>query len=427
MDHPPVPGAVIDGESGKLYLVAGGEITVLFPWPALRAYRRPLKQPKWGRCNPTFMLPLVLKPDTHAPLDLFCAAIPQDVQRAVAPFVPHHWTMLEFIARSGSAAIDLCATNPALAFMVASAVPMSERRRSGQLGPAPVHLPYRKQREILDWLGFPATDSVRRTVRKITHGALDVEWLRPLRRRIALRDVAERLAHLPRINSTILRMTAEGTLLHVSSRLLRQIAEGPETSPLVDPRLLADTVRMWRTMPPSQRRAVRPFDRPERIVATHDRLAREAADRDARPVRNPSAPGDYLRPPPYPGTMAIRPLTTLPMLYAEAKAQNNCLASYGPVVRSGRYAVYKVVYPERCTVGLKRRPGGGWWLDQIKGFANAEVRFETVTFVRAWFNREVADEAARLEVSLAATKLPTFIPPIPRLVVTPPGFLPFDG
>jgi hypothetical protein len=385
---PFAPGVAFDRDSGKLYHVADGHVTVFFPWPEMRAFRRPLTESAWRSCDPAFLLPFGPHLDGDHPLDRYCSAIPHEVQETVRPFAPHHWRLLALIARSGPGAMDISTTNPALALMLASAPEFGDGARRSRGVPAPVLLVYRRQREILGWLGFPATEAARRIVRKITHGALDVERLRALRARFRIPEIVQRLAHAPCINAPLLRMAVDGTLIHLSPRLIARVAGAPDAQPLVEPGALSDTLRMCRTLRPAA--PLPSFDTASRLAAVHDELA-DAISREGG--RGPDGRPDPEWAVPFPGTDTIIPLESAAMLRHESRTQRNCVASYAGRIAKGRYAAYRVLAPERCTLGLLRRRGQ-WDIDQLKGFANATVGFETVASVRDWLHRARRAEQA---------------------------------
>ena len=74
---------------------------------------------------------------------------------------------------------------------------------------------------------------------------------------------------------------------------------------------------------------------------------------------------------------------------------SHCVGSYWRKIVRGDYAVYRVLEPERATLGLrwsKARPA--WSIDQLRGFANQPVRPETKVLVRDWVETGVVDPAA---------------------------------
>ena len=390
MELPSSPGVVFDRVTGRLYEVAMGQVTVLFPWPEMAAYRSPVCHRHWSSCLPAFHLPL--EPDGRDdPVGRYTTAIPEDVRQVVVPYASGHWQLLAWIARSGPAALDLCVSNPALAFMVASAWHFRNPGAGPAGEPIPALLPYRKQRSILGWLGFPGTEAARHIVRKITHPAMSLEWLLALRERLRVAEIAKRLAHVQRINAAILRMTAESSILHVSPRLLQEIAGGSDADPLVQPDTLADTLQMWRQVRPA--RPLPLFHSADRVHDAHEELM-ALVDRRLRPAFRATT----LPPPPFPGTSIITPLASVSELRREGRRQHNCVGSYAVRVARGNYAVYRVLAPERCTLGLIRRGRTGHWrIDQLKGPSNAAVSAETQRMVRDWLKGAGVEPARPVE------------------------------
>jgi hypothetical protein len=226
VELPTAPGVVFDRATGRLYEVATGQVMVLFPWPEMIAHRCPVERRDWRFCLPAFRLP-VDPGGQDDPVRRYATLIPTYVRQAVTPYTRDQWQLLSWIARSGPAALDLCLSNPALAFMVASA--WQFRRRSGREAceSAPPLLPYRKQRSILGWLGSPATEAARREVRKITYPAMNVDWLLALRQRLKVAEIAKRLAIVPRVNAAILRMTAVSDQPPARPRIVRRRSRAP--------------------------------------------------------------------------------------------------------------------------------------------------------------------------------------------------------
>ena len=413
MELPSSPGVVFDRVTGRLYEVETGQVMVLFPWPEMAAYRSPVCHRHWSSCLPAFHLPL--EPDGRDdPVGRYATLIPADVRRVVTPYARGQWQLLAWIARSGPAALDLCVSNPALAFMVASAWQFRNPGGGPTCEPIPALLPYRKQRSILGWLGFPGTDAARHIVRKITYPAMNLEWLVALRERLRVAEIAKRLAHVPRINAAILRMTAESSILHVSPRLLQEIADGSDAAPPVQPDTLADTLQMWRQVRPG--RPLPLFHSADRVRDAHEELT-VLVDRHIRPTLRATA----LPPPPFPGTSIIRPLTSVSELRREGRRQHNCAASYAVRVARGNYAMYRVLAPERCTLGLIRRGrNGNWRIDQLKGPSNAAVSAETRLMVRDWLKQARAEPARPVEATAAAVVEDPEDPPMANLWTEPP-------
>ncbi len=134
-------------------------------------------------------------------------------------------------------------------------------------------LAFRKQRRILDWLGFPATESMRRILSRIVPASLSVQYLLYLRGSLAEPGVMDCLRHNERINAGALELLTSRTWRrYVTPRLIadvgrEEIHDAP--SPQVV-RLLADTVNMAEVV--GWRRCPRKFVSLDRLKAIHDEL-----------------------------------------------------------------------------------------------------------------------------------------------------------
>jgi hypothetical protein len=393
------PGVLFEAHSGRLYASDADHAIMLFPWPEMLAFRRPRGSQAWKAYEPDCRL-LVRDAADEAPaeecrqveghhgnpgpqdardiqraIDCYCAAIPADVRRVVATFPQRQWPLLAWATRTGPAGLDLCQSNPALAFMLA--VAWEFRRPHGKMREhAPVLLVYRPQQRVLDWLGFPGTAAVRRVVRKVAHAALDVDRLRDLRAGVANPAVVERLSHIKRINAGVLRMVADGSVLRVPLAELKAAADGPDDATLRRPPPISQFLQAYQADERQAARAIGPLNRARVVrVPTDDHRTRCI-------VRALPAP-------PFPGTDVIAPLTSIDMLEDEARRQHNCVVSYTRRIRNGTYAVYRVIYPERCTLGIVRRKNR-WHVDQVKGPCNREVGTPTHLALREWLRASAA-------------------------------------
>ena len=89
--------------------------------------------------------------------------------------------------------------------------------------------------------------------------------------------------------------------------------------------------------------------------------------------------------PPAPPAAWMQPLDTAAALDAEAREQRHCLTGYHHEVAEGRYYAYAVHHEQgRATLGLSRRAGGGWRIDQLRGAANRPVLPPVTAAVNAW-------------------------------------------
>ena len=399
----PRPGVTFDTESGKLIDFGKRQITVYRGWPDIRAWRKTPKR-SWRHIRPRITVPAGDRgPEIRNLLTLdsgqlvfdfgvdpfarsalsWCRwfnTIPRPVRTAVSPFRTRHWHLLSFVARCGPGAFDLVLTNPANAFMLASSwvfhsPPVRQPMRSARA------LLQRNQTEIQRWLGFPATSAVRTMLRRIAPKSLQVDTLLYLRDALAgdrAKAVGKRLAHLPRVNSGVLRIVTDPALFPFASpSLLFEIAadETQDRQPTTAWEL-SDVARMLQlTRPGKPVPAIRSC---KRLSELHEALVREIdavgglANLD---VQFPS--------PPLPGTAQILPVTDMTGLMKEARQQRSCVASYVHDILRGRVYIYRVL-PERVTVSLIRKRNG-WGLGEMASTCNREPSSQSRRQVLAWF------------------------------------------
>jgi len=74
--------------------------------------------------------------------------------------------------------------------------------------------------------------------------------------------------------------------------------------------------------------------------------------------------------PPINGSDSILPITNFKDLVIEGQQQRNCVKSYHDEILSGNYYVYKVVSPERATLGLEKKRQKKWSIDQLVSKCN---------------------------------------------------------
>lgn len=415
--HDSPRGTNFDPETGKLYVFTPDSVTVMRGWPQPLAWRkRRSRRPQWTHVRPVISVsagdlgPWIrdleedrvtftgtvddfLTPQEKAGFRLRDLAllrwedrIPREIRDLIAPVPQRQWHLLSFLARCGPAAADLTASDPALAWMLASnwafhrpAVrqPLRSARALLRRG--------RRRREILVWLGFPGTEAACHVLRKVSPRALDVPTLLYLRDSLADPGVRKLLAHAPRLNREALRIVTDPELRpRVTASFLADLSERPDHGlrPEVA-RQLRDCVAMHRLVAPGGREPA-PFRSYVQLGARHDELA--AA------LGRPGADGldfglDLDAPfptPPVQGSQVILPLTTARQLLAEGREQHNCAASYVErVARQQRAYVYRVLWPERCTLALERQ-GERWVPGDLRRAANEPVSDATRRVVAEW-------------------------------------------
>lgn len=353
----------------------------------------------------------------------FRAMIPSPIAKAVEPFGSYQWPLMVLLHDREEAA-ELMAHNPVLAYALANHAGFRLTRQELAPGDACRHCTDR-QRDILGWLGFTATEAMVRIFRKITPVAVSPIVLRHLRR--VLRedeDVAGMLAHLPVINAGVLwSLISPDIRALITPGLLLAIADNEEDMALAQtPERLSAALEVLKSA--GWRKPDTPLTtlaQVERFLSNIDALYREALQRQeqAREQARTAAAARVERqrdeatrvqrqraeaaqahakwkeaelalpfpPPPIPGTEDIVPVTSMADLFAEGAAQSNCVGHYGPMVRGGHCYIYRVLQPERATLSILTSACGGWRRGELELSRNRKPKRATVIHVDRWLNR----------------------------------------
>jgi len=299
--------------------------------------------------------------------------------------------MLDLLSKE-DVAHDLAESNAVLFWCLANNDQF--RRPYGLASPAVYaqHHVLKKQREILEWLGFPASESVVKVMRKIIPEAITTLDARLLRQAVWEPLAARFLAHLRAINSGVLGLVCNLKLLpFVTPQLLAEVAQADAEKirqPTAD--LLIDA--MYLMVLSQFRLAVPHFPSMDSVREFHKQVMAESRRKSAAGKRRSLARAKQKRvrkpqvlpPPPIPGTQDIIPLTTKEDLRAEGKEQNNCVGSYARKVRGGTIYIYKVLNPERATLAITVGSDGFWRRAELQCTGNQPVSCLTETKVDEW-------------------------------------------
>ena len=312
---------------------------------------------------------------TARAFQLFLSPIPADVRRAVGQFGERQWHVLSLVARC-QGALELAASAPAVAFLLASpwvfASPVSKPLRLAQ------RLVLKKRRHVLGYFGFPATQAAVNVFNKIAARSVSARQLLHLRRCMSDSGVMKILAHLPRLNASVLWMVTDERLRsRVSPRLMEAvISRQREDGRVRLAFLIRDSLDMAVICRPGWRFPI--LRSVEQIEEVHDELVAEMEQLGPEAVRNVSLPK-----PPVPGTADIIPLDSAKELLEEGSEQHNCVGSYVNRVLDGHTFVYRMLAPERATLSIVRR-GSGWALSQIAATCNRAIGQAAWQVAKEW-------------------------------------------
>jgi len=405
----PKPGTVYKPELGKAYFFGSDEILVMRLWPPM-AWRKTKENPYWMPFRPEIhlqtlnisrkiedlnkgieengqlRLPFPLTPEEIKLRDFETArlkwldTIPPEALKLAMKFKKRQWHILSFLARCGDAAYDLVISNPALAFALASNWVFHTPAVTQPLRSARALLkPKKKQKDILSWLGFPRTETCRKTSAKVIHATIDINPLLYLRQATNIPGLQKTMAHIPRYNGGVIRVVSDPNLIRFSKpSFLQEISHSRrEDSNPKSAYILRDSIDMHRLIYAERRRfpLIRNVAGLEEI---HDTLAQ-----DTNKYLNST--NDFKFPdPPIQGSDSIVPIRTSFELIQESVTQKNCVSSYmeDVAIRKNTY-IYRVLEPERCTLSIILRKNE-WILSELKLSSNREPSRMTFKAVKEW-------------------------------------------
>lgn len=304
----------------------------------------------------------------------FLGLIPREARILAARFPQRHWHVLQLLNRCGLPAYELAEDCPALAFLIANnwvfgprtAWTMRTARRLVRI----------RRRDALRWLGFPGHEAAARLMRRIPSRSVTVQ--RALYLRDALKDdlVQSLLAHVPRINASVIRIATDPRLRDAATpRLLTELGQDRrEDRRSVLARRLLEVI--WYRQLFSQVPAT--YGTVRGIAADHEEMIHAFQTSGVEHLRTFTLP-----PPPVSGTASIVPVRDVVELVREGRDQHHCVATYTLAVVRGEMYIYRVLAPERATLSI-RRCGTCWEIDQLEKACNQPVSPETWGVTNEW-------------------------------------------
>ncbi len=393
------PGAAY--RNGKLYEFTGDCVIVMRGWPEMRAWQwtgifaRPWRcvRPRLHRVslreigrmenpylqppepNGQMLFPFAYSHTGACAYRAFWWGVPKAYREWVMPFRDRRWHMLALLARCPGAD-DLIVSNPALAFCLASNWAFHKPAVCQPLRAAR-SLVCKKQRRILEWLGFPGTESARQILRRIPPRSMTVQFLINLRAALRSTEWIRPLRFMNRITEDVFSIiTTPERSSAVAFSFLEELAQEPYPNMYSGMAARIDDIRRMGEMLGRKIPRLRTMAQMNEV---HDELVSALNLRQEAGRR-------FFPDPPVPGRSGeIEPLTTCQDLAVEGREQRHCVASYTEAVRGGHVYVYRMLKPERATLSIVPAHGG-WVLGEIRGCHNARVQPDTCQAVRNWLN-----------------------------------------
>ena len=346
----------------------------------------------------------------------FRQEIPAAIVDPVAAFQSHQWPLM-LMLHARPELPDLAQATPVLAYCLANNdcfrgttpnVSLQLSLRHGR----------QKQRQQLEWLGFPGTEAMAKLLRRIPAEAASPSLLRRFGLAVSTDpSTFDLLAHVPVVNAGILELIVNPAVRSVvTPKLLHAVADSADemevaqaadkiegallllketgaTEALRPLTTLAQVERLQETVDAAFHAHTRREEERRRIAEERRRQQRERRD-EARRERRRRADERRMAmavrqfpPPPLPGTDTIVPLTSGTDLIEEGKMMSNCVATYEVNVRRGHCYIYRVLAPTRATLSIVPGSGGYWRRSELKGKSNRGVASVTVMAVEAWLDQ----------------------------------------
>ncbi len=322
----------------------------------------------------------------------FRFSLPKDVARALEKFRSHQWAPL-LLMRYDPGATELMLRNPVLGLALA-------HKLNGDTAlMASLQVGTMRQRDILGLLDLPEAPSVAKWMSKIPPESATVESLRWALRllRTGEADLKKSLSHLPVLNLGVMRLLSDDDLrAAVSMSLLSEVAESKRENYEARTAARIDQLRELRR----QTGDAGILSGPLSSLAALDEAIGEAEQawidfqqrgRDEGTQRiseTTAAAAEDFPVPPVPGLAGkILPITSMKELMAEGAEQDNCVASYADRVRGGTTYIYRVEFPQRCTLSLRKADDGVWRVSELEVSENRPANGSTQDFVDEWLAR----------------------------------------
>lgn len=350
-------------------------------------------------------------PTLPADVIAFLDRIPAAIRNEVGRYEFGQPLLLKQLARS-EAARDLFDNNPHLLWLAIVSV-FESRLDADQLD---AHFRM-KQSRLLGRIARGAAGAQWRLLRRVRLQSGSIEEARTLVHALSEHYVCEAVAHESKVEAELLSMLAFNEVLatrKLVGLLAAKLDEDAEFL-LADARILANTVRdivrLGRTLSIAQpMKAIERCTSIEAIQALHDRWTerlnaswnstlRQAAPAPFRPITRHGGgdvPYAAVAPfesegraerrfpePPLPDSSAIKAIRTVADLVEEGFEQRHCVASYADAVCRGDSYIYKLLYPERATLELRKR-NGRLSLGEFKGPCNRRPGADAFRVVRDW-------------------------------------------
>ncbi len=406
----------VDRQSGEMILaieVMQGTITISSWKNGLTICQSESPGEKWERLN----VQLIHTDQANVPLRFqkalvqFTGCFPEEIRRLVAPIAHGQLQALQILRQTGEAGLELAKDSITLLWILA----YNLLTKAVTLEQATV-LVRGKRHEIVKLLSPGSTMAHVRLISKIVPQEFSRAELRTLHGIAKATHLPQTLRHVPQlvlgklgialefpemldipciqrelsdVSGSVYSFRMARTLAETCHHLAREAELVNVNHLLASCQSVDDLIKLteeWQERYNSYRnRQLAVLIREQEAVDTHNQKVKEArllAQRQRRAARkNLKFPL-----PPLAGNKYIMPITTYDELKKEGRRMNNCVATYKNAIVAGTSYIYKIFYPERCTLELKI--GKTILLGELKKKDNVSPHKQVRTFLMNWLTKE---------------------------------------
>ena len=384
----PSETAWFDEDQGFLYIDFRGLLGVclrLGTWgQGLSAARWDVHAQAWEDEQWDLGLPINLEVgEGNSPIERYALGIPPEVRDVLKPFRWRQLVLLRMI-RHHPEVLELCRSNPLLAFMLADTIVEKgiPIRESGTWA-------FKKRKEMVSFVGGLPSEAMVKVLGKIRFNAYTEAACREAKKLV--KDQA-----ILRLAKTVRSIPGE-VLTVRNARLDFVFWLANNNHEVLDPGQINDVARLWNDSKsvgialgienPTQ--SVGRCKSIHALKKLHDRWSERLNSRVSQQQIQKfiETYGTNAFPePPIPGTDEIVPITAYDELLAEGKAMHNCVVSYAERIMEGKCYIYQVLKPERATLEI-RGEGGKYLPAQLRTISNGQPSNETKDAVEKWIEK----------------------------------------
>jgi len=298
-------------------------------------------------------------------------AIPDDIRDELLRYPEMSFTLLYHVSRY-SAAYELFISNPNLVWILFRFA-RSEKWDEAKV----VELLNGKQVNILHACGLPNTPAAVKFIKKLSFDKYSTDQFKRIIEALSLSYYAK-FNHNKSLDFPLLTLLIRFPVLLGSSLLIQyeSLNWSYRTEHLLrDIAQVAERLNQVETTNINVRRSKNTTE----LKALHDRLVYKLNQKSIEGLAENNFPE-----PPIFGTDSIIPITGTRELAIEGQIQHHCVRSYEQSILNDEYYVYRVLAPERATLGVTLRKNLPPSIDQFLLSWNKPVSKETRNVIESW-------------------------------------------